>query len=54
MYDPDDQLCCPELLKDEFSLKNPGFYDEVVVNVGHIPRSYLPGPLATKWGVGSL
>lgn len=48
-YDPDDQLCCPELLKDEFSLENPGFYDEVVVNVGHIPRSYLPGPLATKW-----
>jgi hypothetical protein len=47
-YDPDDQLCCPELLKDKFSLDNPGFYDEVVVNVGDVPRSFLPGPLAVK------
>lgn len=42
-YDPNDQLCCPELLNDKFSLDNPGFYDEVVVNVGDVP-----GPLATK------
>lgn len=47
-YDPDDQLCCPELLRDTFSLENKGFYDEVVVNVGDVPRSFMPGPLATK------
>jgi len=47
-YDPDDQLCCPELLRDTFSLDNKGFYDEVVVNVGDVPRSFMPGPLATK------
>lgn len=47
-HDPDDQLCCPELLRDRFSLENPGFYDEVVVNVGDVPRSFLPGPVATK------
>lgn len=49
VYDPNDQLCCSELLKDKFSRENPGFYDQVVVNVGHTLRSYLPGPLATKW-----
>lgn len=54
MYDPNDQLCCTELLKDKFSLENPGFFDEVVVNVGHTPRSYLPGPLATKWKGGEI
>lgn len=32
-YDPEDQLCCPELLKDKFS--QDIFYDEVVVNVGN-------------------
>jgi hypothetical protein len=42
------------LLKDKFSLENPGFFDEVVVNVGHTPRSYLPGPLATKWKGGEI
>jgi len=47
-YDPDDQLCCPELLRDKFLLDNPGFYDEVVVNVGDTPRSFMPGPVATK------
>eukprot|EP00578_Thalassiosira_sp_NH16_P020691 CAMPEP_0181099540 /NCGR_PEP_ID=MMETSP1071-20121207/12713_1 /TAXON_ID=35127 /ORGANISM="Thalassiosira sp., Strain NH16" /LENGTH=701 /DNA_ID=CAMNT_0023182207 /DNA_START=102 /DNA_END=2207 /DNA_ORIENTATION=+ len=47
-YDPDDQLCCPELLGDEFSRDNPGFYDEVVVNVGDVPRSFMPGPIAVK------
>lgn len=54
IYDPDDQLCCPELLKDKFSLENPGFYDEVVVSVGHTPKSFLPGPLATKWKRGGI
>lgn len=47
-YDPDDQLCCPELLTDKFSTDNPGFYDEVVVSVGDVPRSFCPGPLAVK------
>lgn len=51
-YCPDDQLCCPELLKDKFSKENPGFYDEVVVNVGDVPRSFMPGPVATKRRVG--
>ena len=45
-YDPDDQLCCPELLRDDFA--TDGFYDEVVVNVGDIPRSFMPGPVAVK------
>lgn len=54
VYDPNDQLCCAELLKDRFVQENPGFYDQVVVNVGQIPRSYLPGPLATKWKGGSI
>jgi hypothetical protein len=47
-YDPGDQLCCPELLRDDFSVENPGFYDEVIVNVGDVPRSFLPGPVAVK------
>jgi len=47
-YDPDDQLCCPELLRDAFSQDNKSFYDEVVVNVGDVPRSFMPGPFATK------
>ncbi|KAL3804691.1 hypothetical protein HJC23_008506 [Cyclotella cryptica] len=47
-YDPDDQLCCPELLKDEFTVGKEGYYDEVVVSVGDIPRSFLPGPVAIK------
>ena len=46
-YDPDDQLCCPELLKDKFSSID-NFYDEVAVSIGHVPRSY-PGPLTTKY-----
>jgi hypothetical protein len=53
-YDPNDQLCCLELLQDRFSLENPGFFDEVVINVGNTPRSYLPGPLATKWKRGGI
>ena len=48
-YDPCDQLCCPELLKDKFSLDNPGFYDEVVVTVGDVPTSGSPpAPVAVK------
>merc|ERR1712232_283782 len=47
-YDPDDQLCCPELLRDDFSRENPGFHEEVVVHVGDVPRSFLPGPVAVK------
>eukprot|EP00585_Thalassiosira_rotula_P005314 CAMPEP_0196134658 /NCGR_PEP_ID=MMETSP0910-20130528/3502_1 /TAXON_ID=49265 /ORGANISM="Thalassiosira rotula, Strain GSO102" /LENGTH=684 /DNA_ID=CAMNT_0041394633 /DNA_START=184 /DNA_END=2238 /DNA_ORIENTATION=+ len=47
-YDPDDQLCCPELLRDEFSMENPGFHEEVVVYVGEVPRSFMPGPVAVK------
>jgi len=47
-YDPDDQLCCPELLRDEFSEENPGFHEEVVVHVGDVPRSFLPGPVAVR------
>jgi hypothetical protein len=46
-YDPDDQLCCPELLQDEYSRDNPGFYDEVVVNVGNSMYRSM-GPVATK------
>ena len=47
-YDPDDQLCCPELLKDKFSgVEN--FYDAVEVNMGEVPRSFCPGPVATKY-----
>mmetsp|Transcript_39490 Transcript_39490/g.83045 ORF Transcript_39490/g.83045 Transcript_39490/m.83045 type:complete len:684 (+) Transcript_39490:548-2599(+) len=46
-YDPDDLLCCPELLRDDFS-KELDFYDEVVVNVGDVPRSFMPGPVAMK------
>lgn len=46
-YDPDDQLCGKELLKDKFSQDNPGFYDEVVVNVGDGMYRSL-GPIATK------
>ncbi len=47
-YDPDDLLCCPELLNDRFSRENPGFYDEVEVNVGGVQRSFLPRPVAVK------
>jgi len=47
-YDPDDLLCCPELLNDRFSKENPGFYDEVEVSVGDIQRSFLPRPVAVK------
>ena len=47
-YDPDDLLCCPELLSDRFSRENPGFYDEVEVNVGGVQRSFLPRPVAVK------
>jgi len=47
-YDPDDLLCCPELLNDRFSQENPGFYDEVEVSVGDVQRSFLPRPVAVK------
>ncbi|KAL7472852.1 hypothetical protein ACHAXS_013224 [Conticribra weissflogii] len=47
-YDPDDQLCCHQLLDDDYSLSGPGYYDEVVVNVGEVPRSFMPGPVAMK------
>ena len=47
-YDPDDQLCCPELLNDRFSQENPGFYDEVEVSMGDVQRSFLPRPVAVK------
>ena len=47
-YDPDDQLCCSELLKDEFSCGKEGYYDEVTVSVGDMQRSFLPGPVAMK------
>lgn len=47
-FDPDDQLCCPELLNDTFSKENPGFYDEVEVSMGDIQRSFLPRPIAVK------
>jgi hypothetical protein len=44
-YCPDDQLCCPELLKDRFSVENPDFYDEVEVSLGGVQRSFLPRPV---------
>eukprot|EP00956_Cyclotella_meneghiniana_P033530 scaffold96769_cov63-Cyclotella_meneghiniana.AAC.8 len=47
-YDPDDQLCCPQLLKDDFSCGKEGYYDEVTVSVGDVPRSFLPPPVAMK------
>lgn len=47
-YDPDDQLCCPQLLRDEFSCGKEGYYEEVTVNVGDVNRSFLPGPVAMK------
>jgi hypothetical protein len=47
-YDPDDQLCCPQLMEDEFSRSKEGYYDEVTVSVGDVPRSFLPGPVAMK------
>jgi hypothetical protein len=47
-YDPDDQLCCPQLLIDEFSCGKEGYYDEVTVSVGDVLRSFLPGPVAMK------
>lgn len=47
-YDPDDQLCCSQLMKDEFSSGKEGYYDEVTVNVGDVNRSFLPGPVAIK------
>lgn len=47
-YDADDQLCCPQLLMDKFSQGKQGYYDEVTVNVGDVPRSFLPGPIASK------
>ena len=46
-FDPDDQLCCPELLEDKFS-QIPNFYDEVEVKIGDTQRSF-PGPVATKY-----
>ena len=45
-YDPDDRLCSPELSKDTFSQDN--LYDEAVVNVEAVPRSCMPGPVATR------
>jgi hypothetical protein len=49
-YDPDDQLCCPELLKDKFSYDNPGFYDEIAVSVGDVATysPFMSRPVASK------
>ena len=45
-FDPNCQLCCPELLKDEFSRDN--FHDEVIVHIGELPRALASGPVAIK------
>lgn len=47
-YDPDDQLCPPELLKDRFSLENPDYYEEVEVSMGDVQSSFLPRPVAER------